>query len=77
MMTNTELSLGYQQRFNREITEENLSALKRFIHNFELEDYTDFNEMYAALALSLRDVTNEVMFANNPREVFKRRYRNL
>lgn len=80
MMTDDELRLGYYERFKRPLDDDNLVGLKRFIINFELEDYTDFQEMYDAILLSMRDVSRELQTTENPvqqREIFRRRYAKL
>lgn len=80
MLTDNELRLGYYERFKRPLDDDNLAALKRFIRNFELEDYTDFQEMYNAIQLSMRDISNELQTTDDPRqqrEIMRRRYAKL
>jgi chemotaxis methyl-accepting protein methylase len=76
-MSDEELKIGYMRRFNRVLDQDNMTSLKNFIRNFELEDYTDFQEMYDAMLQSMSDVFREVEQSNNPREVIRRRYSKL
>jgi hypothetical protein len=64
-------------RFKCPLDDENLLSLRRFMCNFELEDYSDFNEMYDAILISMRSVSEECKVSDNPEEVIRRRYRNL
>jgi hypothetical protein len=77
MLTDNELREGFAKRFKRPLDTSNMAALKRFITNFEAEDYTDFDEIYEALLLSMHDVSKEMDTSDNPREVLERRYAKL
>jgi len=80
MLTDNELRLGYYERFKRPLDEDNLAALKRFIRNFELEDYTDFQEIHNAIQISMRDISEELEQTSDSmkqREIIQRRYSKL
>ena len=80
MLTDAELKLGFYERFKRPLDEENLQGLKRFIRNFELENYNDFQEMYDAMLISMHSISEEIEQTTNvdkAREILRKRYAKL